>query len=134
MVHLIGTSHPQISQIFSDYYRARAILARAHIITPCAEHDHEHKSFPGEICNNVTTDTWQDVAAARRRLPKCFQPFTFPHGRSPHYKIVYTFTRRVLCQILRATKLTPTPYQFGSQLLLKSICVLHRNAVRTETK
>ena len=43
-----------------------------------------------------------------------YQPFTFPHERSPHYTIVYTFTRRVLCQILRATKLTPTPYQFGS--------------------
>ena len=34
------------------------------------------------------------------------QTFTFPHGRSPHYTNVYTFTRRVLCQISSATKLT----------------------------
>ena len=46
-----------------------------------------------------------------------YYPLSFPHGRSPHYTIVYTFTRRVLCQILRATKLTPTPYQFGSQVM-----------------
>ena len=46
---------------------------------------------------------------------KCCQPFTFPHGRSPHYTFVYTFTRRVLCQISTATKLTPTLYHIGSQ-------------------
>ena len=45
---------------------------------------------------------------------KCCQPFTFPHGRSPHYTFVYTFTRRVLCQISTATKLTLTQYQLGS--------------------
>ena len=47
---------------------------------------------------------------------KCCQPFTFPHGRSPHYTFVYTFTRRVLCQISAATKLTLTQYQLGSQV------------------
>ena len=53
---------------------------------------------------------------------KCCQPFTFPHGRSPHYTFVYTFTRRVLCQISAATKLTLTQYQLGSHTRSSDIC------------
>ena len=52
------------------------------------------------------------------------QTFTFPHGRSPHYTNVYTFTRSVLCQISSATKLTTTVYQLARSVLSRSLVEL----------